>query len=1605
MTSTFRRNAPAPWAEGIKRSKRVAVRPTGAVAAGLLGVSVLVALAVAGWGIKELSILWGAAAILALAGVVVLTLRGFPLFAILTIAAGAVAWGVATRGRLPDSWFDLPGVLGFIGINLAYVVPLAGSFLSALLLDARRVSRSSIDEAVSGRRWWGKPDDTLPRLKELEAIPSSRFFALGEGGCTHLVSAGRRVALFLPTVWPHGEFTMDAAGQVLRGGRLFVPGSEDVDGLAAEVHTWREQLAKVGGSVRGYLVVAPSRGDVSEDLVISVAPGEHLHLVHAHEMADAAGRWLAAEPYRVDLHVMERLLVLAAGNELPEPLSLPRTFAREATASSDERSDATSPTDAAFAAAASSPSGPSAAAGMPTVLGGTGEPTAPTTAWRPGNGVMRARLSRLAKSAAARGEHADATIAGSEPAPEPPMDGNGPDPATPEAALRSHADSNFGPASRSDRDHDRDADFGAPSRRDRDADYGAPARTGRDSDFGAPGHEGREADFGAASGFDRDHDRYQDFGASARAGRDSDFGAASGLDRDHGRDADFGASARTGRDSDFGAASGFDRDHGRDPDFGAASGFDRGYDASARPNGEASSRRGDDASARGRDGATARDGGAARDGASADGDVSSRGDDGPESSWEARSTRELVGNWDNDSASRLAAWAAEDTSDPDARASARRAWSPMGGETPAPGERFRWSSESADDFPVAYDAGNWPDPTTDPEPARADAWRETRTTDASGDFRASEPNADVRRENRAPEPVAETWRDSRAPDPNADSWRDSRAPEPNADVRRENRAPEPVAETWRDSRAPEPLVEPSWRETRTPEPVADSRRENRAPEPVVEPSWRQARTPEPVADSWRENWAPEPVREPWRDRRAPEPIAQTRAPEPVADWSTTGREPWASDSQDAGRADERPVVEWPPPAESRGAERLPVDWRTPESSAPERPSVEWQAAPVRPSVEWQSAPDASAPERPSVDWRSAPDASAPERPSVEWQAAPERPSVEWRSASEAGPSQRPSVEWRAGEAPAAGRGADEARPSGRPSVEWQPAAQNGASGRPSVEWQPAAENGASGRPSVEWRPAGENGASGRPSVEWQPAGESGASARPSVDWQPGAEAGPSGDWLAAPQAGAAGGEDWRNSEPGREQQPAAGEARRRPERAAFTGSLFDGDAPELVAKPLELRRSWESSDAASRSIRRRDRQQAPEGESVDAREQGRTASWPSVPAADADPMTGMGQPTAAPSGNGRTTDAWEGQAPSGSGRTTDAWEGQAPSGNGRTTDAWERQPASGSGRPTDAWEGQAPSGNGRTTDAWESQLASGSGRAADAWEGQAGSGRAADAWDPRSESPAGRGPDAQGQPAAPAAGGWNSQPWAPHPSSGREAQVQPDHAAGGAATTQPWEAQASGRDEPATQAWPSRNGRTTDAWESRPQRPPREDAPPPAGRGGEEAWWDGPAQAPVPPPVADGGGGSGEKTKKSRWGRNKDKDKKERNGPEETAGAWGSEPGERWDGPAAPRSAEPGNEGWDRGAPPNQGWDGAAPRSEEPGNEGWDRGAPPNQGWDGAAPRSEEPGNDGWNDGERIPEQRKREQQQLSAFEDLAPLELNLDEEPKEKTRRFLRRK
>lgn len=300
------------WRSRVKSARRVSVRPSVLTSGALMVLAALITLAVAGYGIVEIDLLWAICAVLAGAGMLFLTLRGFPLFGVLPLLAAGVAWGLAMRVWLPGSWTDILGVLKFIGGNLAFVAPLVGTYLAAIALDSRRVSRAAIEEAVSGRRWWGEPSDVLPQLAELEAIPAVRFFALSGADCSHVVAAGRRVALTRPTVWPRGSYTLDRAGQVQRDGRPFANGSDDLDRLAASVRSWQGRLKGVDATVRGFLVVAPPRDDFGDAVVIEVAPAGNSEVTHSHEFADAAGAWLAVEPYRVDLALTERLLKLRA---------------------------------------------------------------------------------------------------------------------------------------------------------------------------------------------------------------------------------------------------------------------------------------------------------------------------------------------------------------------------------------------------------------------------------------------------------------------------------------------------------------------------------------------------------------------------------------------------------------------------------------------------------------------------------------------------------------------------------------------------------------------------------------------------------------------------------------------------------------------------------------------------------------------------------------------------------------------------------------------------------------------------------------------------------------------------------------------------------------------------------------------------------------------------------------------------------------------------------------------------------------------------------------------------------------------------------------------
>jgi hypothetical protein len=307
------------WRIDVNSARQATVRPSVLAAAGLAAAASLAGLAAVVFGATQLHLWWSVIAGLALVGALVLALRGFPLVAVAPLLLGVVAWGLACRAWLPASWSDVVGVLRFVGANLVFEGPALLAYLGAIAVDSRRMSHAAVDAAVAERRWWGEADDHLPQLSELEAIPAARFFALTHGACSHLTVVGRRVALTLPTVWPKGIYGMDASGQVLRaplGGtradaRPFDLAGEDLDGLASDLRSWIARLNGTGATVRGFLVIHPPRDGTTADVRLDIAPAERLHIVHAHEFSEVAGGWLAAEPYRIDAVVFERLLAEA----------------------------------------------------------------------------------------------------------------------------------------------------------------------------------------------------------------------------------------------------------------------------------------------------------------------------------------------------------------------------------------------------------------------------------------------------------------------------------------------------------------------------------------------------------------------------------------------------------------------------------------------------------------------------------------------------------------------------------------------------------------------------------------------------------------------------------------------------------------------------------------------------------------------------------------------------------------------------------------------------------------------------------------------------------------------------------------------------------------------------------------------------------------------------------------------------------------------------------------------------------------------------------------------------------------------------------------------
>jgi hypothetical protein len=305
---------PAAWQKLLRSSRRERVRPGITLPVACTVLAGLAWLAAVGYGAWKLNLVWSLAALAAGLGGLVLAVRGRSMLGLLPVLAGAAAWGMATGGKVPDTFSDVAGDLRVVAWNVLYAVPLLAAYGCATWVDSKRYARDRVRGALGERRWCGAADvpDAEPTITALETIPSARFFALPDGSCAHLVVAGRRFALVRATVWPRGEYTATDLGEVHRNGRIFAHGSDDFNGVMADVRTWSERLEGVAPAGIGFLVVHPASERPGEVVTIDIPETRGVRVLPADQFVAVAGEFLAAEPYRVDVALNERL-----GEHLP----------------------------------------------------------------------------------------------------------------------------------------------------------------------------------------------------------------------------------------------------------------------------------------------------------------------------------------------------------------------------------------------------------------------------------------------------------------------------------------------------------------------------------------------------------------------------------------------------------------------------------------------------------------------------------------------------------------------------------------------------------------------------------------------------------------------------------------------------------------------------------------------------------------------------------------------------------------------------------------------------------------------------------------------------------------------------------------------------------------------------------------------------------------------------------------------------------------------------------------------------------------------------------------------------------------------------------------
>jgi hypothetical protein len=260
-----------------------------------------------GYGAVRVDAVWSGLAGLLGLGALALVLRGLPLPAAPVLLAAVACWAFVARDWVPESAGDLGGVVRLVAGSLAFAVPLVLAGFAAVWADGRRTARSAVEKALGGRRWFGvNRGDPEPQLPALEQVPSALFFALPSGQCSHLVVAGRRAALVATTVWPRGEYGVEN-NQVVRNGRPYSPGTDEVDGTVDDVRRWQLRLAPVGVTCRAFLVVHPASGRLTDTVHVDLPPVEGVQVLAADRFVEDVGAFLADDANRIAVDVLLEL--------------------------------------------------------------------------------------------------------------------------------------------------------------------------------------------------------------------------------------------------------------------------------------------------------------------------------------------------------------------------------------------------------------------------------------------------------------------------------------------------------------------------------------------------------------------------------------------------------------------------------------------------------------------------------------------------------------------------------------------------------------------------------------------------------------------------------------------------------------------------------------------------------------------------------------------------------------------------------------------------------------------------------------------------------------------------------------------------------------------------------------------------------------------------------------------------------------------------------------------------------------------------------------------------------------------------------------------------